>query len=271
MVEFATPPQGPYDGSYFINSGTLEEGESFSVTFSRVGTYPYVCLLHREMVGSVEVVASGAPDVTTQQDVDQYVLAEATRWEAQTAEILATRGRAVRLDGAHGEDLWFVRVGAEWRSEPDGRVGRLTLRAFLPDKLTIRQGDTVVWYADSRVNAHTVTFPIQGQLPPSRYVPRLADGALAPLEMLTPRGSYRGPPDSFDWPRIVEDQPVIATSRPGALYDPTQYFSSGRLSEADAPVGKAWALTFGNPGTFQYLCIPHANVGMLGQITVLAP
>ncbi len=39
-----------------FDSGTLEQGQSFAFTFNRAGTYPYTCLIHPEMVGTVKVV-----------------------------------------------------------------------------------------------------------------------------------------------------------------------------------------------------------------------
>src|SRR6185436_14430832 len=60
LVEFATLPQGPWDGTYHIGSGMMTQGEKFSVTFSAAGTYAFNCLLrgHERMAGTVEVVAS---------------------------------------------------------------------------------------------------------------------------------------------------------------------------------------------------------------------
>lgn len=51
--------------------------------------------------------------------------------------------------------MWFVRVGAEWRRPTDLEIGRTTLRAYLPDRLTVQSGDTVVWYSESKLNVHT--------------------------------------------------------------------------------------------------------------------
>ena len=35
--------------------GALLPGDSFSVTFTKPGTYPYACVLHPQMVGTLEV------------------------------------------------------------------------------------------------------------------------------------------------------------------------------------------------------------------------
>ena len=48
-----------YDGSGFLNSGFKEPGPdgTFTVTFTQPGTYPYLCLLHDGMAGTVVVEA----------------------------------------------------------------------------------------------------------------------------------------------------------------------------------------------------------------------
>ncbi|MFF5519767.1 cupredoxin domain-containing protein [Streptomyces coeruleorubidus] len=42
-----------------FDSGTLEQGDSWSYTFSKAGTYEYYCAVHPDMVGSVKVVEAG--------------------------------------------------------------------------------------------------------------------------------------------------------------------------------------------------------------------
>ena len=56
MLQPAGDPTA-YDGTSYLNSGFTEPGPnaSFSVTFTQPGTFPYVCLLHDGMVGSVVV------------------------------------------------------------------------------------------------------------------------------------------------------------------------------------------------------------------------
>ena len=47
---------GAWDGSGgFHSSGALSPGDTFTVTFTKAGTYPYACVLHPQMVGTVEV------------------------------------------------------------------------------------------------------------------------------------------------------------------------------------------------------------------------
>jgi plastocyanin len=49
---------GEWDGrGGFHSSGALNHGDRFSVTFTKSGTYPYACVLHPQMVGTLEVRA----------------------------------------------------------------------------------------------------------------------------------------------------------------------------------------------------------------------
>ena len=45
------------DGSF--DTGTLEEGKLKSESFKEAGTYTYICSIHPDMHGTVEVVAAG--------------------------------------------------------------------------------------------------------------------------------------------------------------------------------------------------------------------
>jgi plastocyanin len=62
-----------------------------------------------------------------------------------------------------------------------------------------------------------------------------------------------------------------ATSDPGKVKDASrvalpsgaQGWDSGTLSD-----GRTWSYTFDVPGTYQYVCLPHEDRGMVGTITV---
>jgi plastocyanin len=45
------------DGSF--DTGTIEEGKLKSESFKKAGTYTYICSIHPQMHGTVEVVAAG--------------------------------------------------------------------------------------------------------------------------------------------------------------------------------------------------------------------
>jgi plastocyanin len=49
------------DGPVKFDSGTLEQGESYSYTFTEAGTYSYYCAVHPNMVASVTVSGGATP------------------------------------------------------------------------------------------------------------------------------------------------------------------------------------------------------------------
>jgi len=65
------PAGGVYDGSSYVNSGQLgnapgRSGTSFTLTFTKPGTYPYICILHVDqgMAGVIEVGDATAASTT---------------------------------------------------------------------------------------------------------------------------------------------------------------------------------------------------------------
>jgi plastocyanin len=263
---FPTVPAGPWDGTTYVNSADLGKGQQFSLTFGRQGRYAYVCLLHPPMTGTVEVITPGTPDVTTQADVERAVAGDRARMETQVAEIMRARGGPTSIDGINGAKTWFVRAGT------DRRDGRLDIMAFLPGELTIRQGDTVVWYADHPM-PHTVTFPAAGQGEPVFVNIQLADGRLIPA----PEPGEPMPPevaavlaDPANAPRLVVG-PGGMPNRPAPTYDGRSFYNSGVIGDhpgIQVPTQQVWMLTFDQPGNYEYLCVIHDPLGMEGKITV---
>ncbi len=262
-----TVPNGPWDGTSFIHMELQAPGQELRVTFGRQGTYLYSCLFHEEMDGYVEVVAPGAAGITTQAAVDEFAASHLAREHAaDAAQIIASRGRANRLDGPDGTSVWFVRAGT------NERRGHLDIQAFLPDTLAVSQGDTVVWYVD-HVQPHTVTFhPTDGprlpfaaiQLPDGQLLSAPAPGQEPPPEVLE---AFADPPTA---PRIV--MVGALPTRPSPVHEGRGGYSSGLIGEhplVTYPMEKTWALTFGAPGVYQYDCELHEQIGMKGTITVL--
>ncbi|MFZ3167372.1 MAG: TIGR03118 family protein [Candidatus Methanoperedens sp.] len=107
---------------------------------------------------------------------------------------------------------------------------------FAPDPLTIHTDDTIVWTQMNFMMIHTVTFPVAGQPVP---------------EFILPDFSIN---------------PVAAAPAGGSVYNGTDFFNSGILSP-----GQNYTLTFTKPGTYDYLCLIHDEMGMKGKIIVLPP
>ncbi|MGN6744507.1 MAG: cupredoxin domain-containing protein [Amnibacterium sp.] len=141
-----------YDGHSYYNSGVLTtmadplfpgSFTSYSLTFPKVGTYTYYCLVHgMAMVGTVHVRHQGAPYPYTQAQYDRYsgkqawrILADGYRLWHETAEH-ATRYRV--FEGADDGVAMVMR--------------------FIRPTVVVHVGQTVTFKNVGMAAPHTVTF-----------------------------------------------------------------------------------------------------------------
>lgn len=236
-----------YDGTTFVNSGHMRTrprlpgmpaARDFSLTFTRAGTYRYVCTAHPHMQGTVEVVPADAPNVPDQAEIDRQAKAEADHLLALIDKAKGLGNRLRSEPGPNGTTFWFVRAGA---FDVSGDM-RGQLFDFLPKSLSVKVGDTVIWDV---LDPHTVTF---------NPVPPTPDPFV-----IKPQANGR--------PQIVQNPKVFGASKPADAYEPAQYFNSGVLGMI-TPFGASWALTFDKPGVYEYVCALHEPMGMKGRITV---
>ena len=246
----AGAPVETYDGATYVNSGELStkprlpdmaKNDTFSVTFTKPGTYRYFCLFHRpHMVGIVEVLPATATDVPDQAQIDAQA-------KAEMAHLLALidkgkeQAKAVRRQpGPNGTTLWMVRVGGY--DLPSGELLGQSFE-FLPKNLTIKAGDTVIWEA---VEGHTITF-VPSPPAPDPFIVK---------------------PQANAYPLLIRNPKVYQPAKPQAVYDPAQHFNSSPIG-ITAPAGTSWALTFDTPGVYEYVCAFHHEMGMKGMVTVV--
>jgi plastocyanin len=150
------PPTGalpPYRGKGYWNSGALlfsaapPEAGPKSVTLhvaagTAPGTYPYVCLLHRFMAGTLEVVAGDA-DRATPATVTSTGDAELARAKAAAAALTEPKPAAAPAG---------VTVTASWGDQA------ISVDRFAPSTVTIKAGQSVTWKSASSWMPHTVSF-----------------------------------------------------------------------------------------------------------------
>ena len=249
-TRFPESPVETYDGTNYINSGLMSKepqgppgtppNDTFSLTFTETGVFPYICFIHGPLMSAtVVVVPAGSPAATPPEQVEaagkkgpETILERIDRARQQAEE--------VRMEpGPNGTDFWFVRAGANDVDDP-----RAQIHEFFPADLTIKSGDTVVWGASSDV--HTITF---NPNPPDP-------------ESVVPIPQGEGPP-------ILALNPQVSMpAKPAEVFDPAQYFNSATIGPLGFS-GASWALTFEKPGTFEYFCVFHGELRMEGTITVV--
>ena len=246
----AGAPVETYDGTTYVNSGEMStrprladmpKNDTFSVTFTKPGTYQYFCLFHRpHMVGTIEVGPANATDVPDQAAIDAKAKAEMDHLLAMIEKAKEQRKAARSQPGPNGSTLWFVQAGGYERASGE-HLGQSF--DFLPKNLTIKAGDTVIWEA---VDAHTITLVPAPPAPPVFIVQAQADA----------------------YPLLIQNPKVHRPAKPAAVYDPAQHFNSAPIGQTTAN-GNSWALTFDNPGIYEYICALHHEQGMKGTITVV--
>jgi len=122
----------------------------------------------------------------------------------------------------------------------------VSLMRFVPGDVQIHVGESVAFAnQDKSEMPHTVTFRAGRPSP----------------EMITPQPQPDGPPLLVFNPDVIEPHGAAST------FSGDEYLNSGMLVQG-AP-GQPFTVTFMKPGTYDYVCLLHENMGMKGTITVL--
>lgn len=242
------PTDGQFDGSSYANSGIMgpDEGQStdYSLTFSKPGTYSYLCVVHGEekMVGKVTVV-----DASTQTPTPADVQAQGQQeMQALMAQLPAVQKAAEANlkspeKNSDGTTTYHVAVGFS--------QGQIDLEAFFPSTLNVHPGDTVIWdFAQQDIAPHTISFLNGAQEPP----------------LVIPQPQQSGPP------LLTLNPEVAAPQNAGNPLTTTGVYSSG-IIDPNAPGPHSYSLKIGDAsGTIPYICMLHEESGMKGSITVSA-
>lgn len=227
-----------YNGSGPFSAGVLEEDfrTSYTVTFTKAGTYLYLCMFHPGMAAQVVVQPAGTPYPKTQAQYDQIGKQEAHESFA-AARVKRDETRAAAAKNPNGKTTYTL-------SLVGSLPGKFTVPRFIPQVLRIKAGDTVTWEMQDPTEIHTVTF---------------TSGRKTPIfDIFRPH----------EQPTAVVANPLALAPTGGAEYDGRSYYNSG-LMEIITPHGvRSYSLTFTTPGQYNYTCIVHDPVGMRGTIVV---
>jgi plastocyanin len=235
-----TPDQSNFDGSACVNSGSLLDGRTYTVNFPTAGNFKVVCLVHANMTGAVHVLeqSEALPYQQTFYD-DQAYTQRIGLLKDGAIQLGLLRARAQQNPG------YQVNAGSGEIVGTGGGSHTVSIYRFTPESIVVNVGDTVEWTNVDPVTAHTVTFgtePTGPLQPPSAGVTADSDGARHAVLAL--------PTDSVHSGFLV-----------AAFQD--------RIGLAQANLGVTrFRVTFTTPGTFNYICALHDEVGMTGQVIV---
>ena len=244
-----------YDGTGMVNSGVdflRMDQPAYTLTFTAPGTYEYACAFHSVvMKGKVTVQDAGAslPNDAAAYDVmaqDQF----AAFVEEGKAAIAAV-GEGSATPAADGSTVHEVAAGA-------GGLSPARVMSFLPQKVTVKVGDTVRWTLQTAGEPHTVTFLGGADQPEDTLVEPQADGTT----------------------KLIQNYQTFMPAGEQS-FDGTGYHNSGFLGIPPeiggqlGLLGDVYELTFTAPGEYAYYCVLHASGpegpgGMIGKVTVEA-
>lgn len=224
------------DGSTFTSSGVLGPGQTYTLTFTKAGTYTYYCLLHPpEMTGQIIVQPAGTPYPHPQGFYTGQGNAKAN------AELSDAQSALALFPFSDGGTTLAAGISPGLSSLPpsNSSVWRFLDSDTLTSETTIAipVNTTVTWVNESNNEPHTVTLPVAGQ-------------PLPPL-----------PGDPFTPPMGIVLNGVN-------IYDGTQVTNSGPFGTAVGLGSNSYSLKFTKAGTFKFFCLFHDAFGMEGTVIV---
>lgn len=271
-----------FDGSTCVTTPPAVKPQTFTVTFPTAGNYKLQCLVHNTMNGRIHVLDHAAALPHNQAFYDQEAANETRNLLTDRDNATSSDMSGMSMGMSHGRDSVSVRVLAaterlsagnkklapssssdlssaahvtagvgEIASTPGG-LQTNSLERFVKGKIQIHAGDTVEWSNFDPEEPHTITFGEEPQdiFDPSPDVTMDPDGGLSAV--------LNSPGDSLHSGFILQaldDQPgtpVNSNPNNAIALNPTHF-----------------RVKFINPGTYNYKCVLHDNLGMVGQVVVL--
>lgn len=237
-----TPDFSIFDNTACVNSGilqnlsTISSPPSYTVVFPVTGNFKLVCLAHPNMTATIHVLGASTPLPHDQAFYDQ----QADRERAA----LLSHAMASAHDHSSSED---VTAGVGHILGNGGGTQTASVMRFLDGTKVIHMGETVEWTSAEAVTSHTITFGAEpdplNQIPPSASVTVDPDGA---------RHAIVSSPSDAVHSGFITQAP------------------QDRMGLAQVPVGVTrFRVTFTQPGVYQYKCVLHDELGMVGQIIVI--
>lgn len=237
-----TPDFSVFDNTICVNSGILTnaDGKTYTLIFPATGNFKLVCLAHPNMTATVHALDSSMPLPHDQAFYDQQA-------DRQRADLLSDANASAHV---HEDGNNAVAAGAGKIVGTGGGTETVSVMRFMDAVRVIHVNETVEWTTAEAVTSHTITFgpepDNQHQIPPSSNVATDADGA---------RHAYLSSPSDAVHSGFITELPQ---DRIGLAQAPFNLNSATRFRA-----------TFTQPGIYQYKCVLHDELGMVGVVIVL--
>lgn len=272
-----------FNGSACVTTPPMVKGNpSFTVTFPNAGNFKVQCLVHNTMNGVVHVLDLSVPLPHDQAFYDSEAAREERNLLTDTDHAMSSSSDDSGTSAPHSGDMVSIRIQAETNrlsgskkklahssggdaattahvtagvgeivSTPGGLQTNSLVR-FVMGKMVIHAGDTVEWGNNDPQEPHTITFGPEpaDMFDPSANVTMDPDGGLSAV-LTSPTDSVH----SGFILQALDDQPgkpVNSDPDNAIALNPTRF-----------------RVKFLQPGTYNYKCVLHDNLGMVGQIVVV--
>ena len=235
-----TPDGSSFDGSTCVTSAPLTIGQTYSVRFPTAGNYKLVCLVHSRMTGAVHVLPAAQSLPHDQSFYDREAIQERAELLSD-ASGLEGRGIADAQQTAPNGGT----AGISAITGTGGGSFNSSVMRFLGGMIVVRVGDTVEWTNRAPAIFHTITFgtePVNAFPPFPLTIPIDTDGV---------RHAVIGSPNDSVNSGVIGSPNQETVGTPESPLDFTRF-----------------RVTFMTPGTFNYICALHDDLGMKGTVIV---
>lgn len=223
-----------WDGTSLANSGQMMNGQSFTVAFSTPGNFKFLCLVHSDMTGTAHVQAAGAAYPNNQAFYTQ-------QGQQQSSQLLAQGVQDENAETAASTSPNTVTIGAGFATSTSGGLQAVSVNRFFSSTLTASVGQTITFTALDPFEPHTFTIGADVQGPPFTPVGLTGPGKVT---LTSP------------YPVFQQGSPTVNSGFLGAR------------PPVPADQGETFQVTFNAPGTYQFYCTLHDDIGMTGTVVV---
>jgi len=235
-----TPDGSSFDGSTCVSSApTPVPGQTYTVNFPSPNNFKLVCLVHTRMTGTIHVLL---PSETLPYDQAFYDRQAGSERAELLSDGSGLEGRGVA--DAQETSANAVTAGISAIRGNGGGSQEVSVMRFLGASMIVRVGDTVEWTNLAPSVFHTITFGAEpvNAMPPSPGLAVDSDGV---------RHAVISSPNESMNSGFIGSPNQETVGQPQAPLDFTRF-----------------RVTFTAPGTFNYICSLHDDLGMKGTVIV---
>jgi len=229
-----------FDNSTCVTSDRLTTGKTYTVNFPSAGNFKLTCLVHSRMTGAVHVLPGSMALPYDQPYYDRQA-------DDQGTELLAEARRLERRGNTESRKSapYKVLAGISSVLATGGGSQTVSVMRFQGASTVVHVGDTVEWTNLATPPYHTITFGTE------------------PANLMPPGPGLTLDPDGVRHARISSPTDSVHSGVIGIPNQETVGQPQGALEFT------RFRVTFAAPGTFNYICGLHDDVGMVGTVIVV--